>query len=610
VAEHRSRCSWDHPIILTFLIIAVVAAMALAAEVLKPLALAILLSFALAPWARFWERCGLPRSLAVLVTVVLALSLLAGIGLVVGRELTVLASRLPTYERNIGEHLKSLRAHGATVMKKATAVADQVSKELIEDPLQPESTRPVRVVSIPTFQERLQGAVGPYLEYLGVGTFVLILVSFILINRENLGDRLIRLFGTRRIPLTTRTMEEVGSRISRYLATLAVFNSGFGVVVGLGLWAIGVPFAVLWGFLAAVLRFIPYVGPATAFALSLLFTFAQFPTWREPLEVLALFAVLEVLCNSFLEPVLYGKTTGVSALGLLVAAMFWTWLWGLLGLLLSTPLTVCLAVLGRAVPSLGFFWTLLGEEAELARDVRFYQRLLVFDEDGARDVLDAALKQQPRIEVFDQVVVPALARAERDAARGELDEREQAFLVRTTSDWLDELEEAPVLDLKTLAQGQQDGQATSPATPLPLRVLGLASGRPTDALVLRMLSQVAAPSGITIETLSDAASPLAVAEEIASREADVLVISHLAAASLSSARYLVRRLRAQFASMPILVGRWNEPRDHNETTRQLTEAGASQAAFSLAEARDRLLKLAAVRHGVPTESLLTLSHPA
>src|SRR3954465_7600197 len=215
-------------------------------------------------------------------------------------------------------------------------------------------------------------------------------------GREDLSDRIIGLFGNRQISLTTRTMEEIGRRISRYLATFALVNSGFGLVIGLGRGLIGVPYAVRWGCVAAMLRFIPYVGPAVAFLLPLVFAFAHFPGWAQPLEVVVLFGVVEVLLNGYLEPVIYGKTTGISALGLLVAAMFWTWLWGTLGLLLSTPLTVCLAVLGKYVPSLRFLGGLLGEEAELEPDVRFYQRLVALDRDGAIEVVEGALKQRDR----------------------------------------------------------------------------------------------------------------------------------------------------------------------------------------------------------------------
>ncbi len=229
-------------------------------------------------------------------------------------------------------------------------------------------------MSQPSLLAQVRSTVGPYLEFLGVCSFVLILVLFMLMGREQLSDRIIGLFGHHHVSLTTRTMQEIGHRISRYLASFTLVNSGFGLCIGVGLGIIGVPFAALWGCLAAMLRFIPYVGTAVACVLPLSFSFAFFPGWVQLLEIVALFAVVEAALTSFLEPVFYGRTTGITALGLLVAAMFWTWLWGLLGLLLSTPLTVCLAVLGKYVPSMWVFAALLSEDAELEPDVQFYQR--------------------------------------------------------------------------------------------------------------------------------------------------------------------------------------------------------------------------------------------
>ena len=300
----------------------------------------------------------------------------------------------------------------------------------------------------PSFRQRLETTVGPYIESLGVGSFVLILVLFMLMNREDVSDRLVRLFGQRRVSLTTKTMEEVGQRISRFLAVMVMLNSSFGLIIGLGLWAIGVPYAILWGFLAGTLRFIPYVGAAISFVLPLIFSIAFFEGWREPILVFALFAVIETVANSFLEPIIYGKTTGVSALGLLVAAMFWTWLWGGLGLLLSTPLTVCLAVLGKYVPGLRFFATMLGEEPALEPGVRFYQRLLAMDQDGATAIIEEAMKKQHRIEIFEEYLIPTLARCERDRMQEDIDEREQVFIWRVIGDLLDDLAETPELTLE------------------------------------------------------------------------------------------------------------------------------------------------------------------
>ncbi len=440
----------DHPVVVTFLVLAIIAAMSLAAEVLKPLALAVLLSFAVAPLVGFLERRRVPRAIAVVLTVAVALGSLSGIGYVVVRQLSTLAYELPNYQKEIQKKVNFLKPSDDTALRRAQQVAGDVAKSFDTPVVAGHEAMDVRVVEEPTFRQRLQSAVGPYLEFVGVGCFVLILVLFILMKREALGDRIVQLFGQRQISLTTRTIGEIGQRISRYLAMITLVNSGFGLTVSLGLWAIGVPYAVLWGCLAAMLRFIPYVGSAVAFLLPLLFSIAHFPGWRQPLEVVAIFGLVEVAL-SYLEPVIYGKTTGVSALGLLIAAVFWTWLWGLLGTLLSTPLTLCLAVLGKYVPSLSFFATILGKEAELDQDIRFYQRLVSLDQDGAAAVFEAALKERPRAEVFDQILVPALSRAGRDAARGELEESDMAFIRRVIGEILDDLEGTEDITVETRA---------------------------------------------------------------------------------------------------------------------------------------------------------------
>jgi predicted PurR-regulated permease PerM len=556
----RQAFSMDHPIVITFLIFAVIGFMSLAAEVLKPLALAVLLSFALAPVARFLER-QLPRSVAVILTVVVALGALGAIGYIVGTQLTTLAYHLPEYRERVLAKLPTgwdfLKPTQETAVAKLSQVAGDVARSL--------------------------------LAILGVGSFVLILVLFILMSRDDLSDRIVQLFGRRRVTLTTRTMEEAGQRISRYLGMFATVNSTIGLVVGVGLSAIGVPLAVLWGVLAALFRFIPYVGPATAFALPLVFSIADDPGWQKPLMVIGLFAGIEILANSFLEPVIYGRTTGVSALGLLVAAMFWTWLWGALGLLLSTPMTVCLSVLGKYVPGLGVFATLLGEEAQLEPDVRLYLRLLAMDQDGATMLVEDELKQRPRVEVFDQVLIPALSRAERDRAHDDIDEREQAFIWRVVGDLLDDLEETPEINLKTLAPAAEQ----APTVPDSVRILGISANNHADALALRMLGLLLAPSECRLSILESVETPLRLAEQIAEIDPQLVVLSHLPPAGFTTARYLVRRLRARFPELPILVGRWKESGDQNQVAEAMTTVGASHVVFRLADARtcilDRLL---------------------
>ncbi|WP_422929593.1 AI-2E family transporter [Singulisphaera sp. PoT] len=590
----RKLSSSADPFRLTFLIFAIIAFMYFTGEVLKPLALSVLLCFALTPAVRLLQRIGLPRALSVVLTVVLTLGLLGGIGYVVGNQLTSLANRLPNYQDNIEAKVRRLIKPGQqTAADKLANLADKVTAKIEKPPAEGSDEavpiQKVQVVSQPSFQERLRAATGPYLEALGVGSFVLILVLFMLMGHKDISDRIVGLFGRRQVNLTTKTMEEIGQRISRYLATFALVNSGFGLVIGLGLAAIGVPYALLWGCLAAMLRFVPYVGPAIAFILPVVFSFAHFPGWTQVLEVLALFGVVEVALNSFLEPIIYGKTTGVSALGLLVAAMFWTWLWGTTGLLLSTPLTVFLAVLGKYVPSLRFFATLLGEEVELEPHLRLYQRLVASDQPGAVEVVDAALKEMSREELYDRILIPTLIRAELDAARDELDDEGQEFVWDVIGEILDGFDEAPE-DATAAADGKAR-PAPKPKVPKSIAVVGLAAQDTSDSLALKMLGQVLEPLGCSMQIIEPADSPQQAVESVAGLAPGLIVVSHIPPEGLSTARVLVRQLRTRFPDTPLVVGRWGETGGAASAAERLVSLGATRVDFSMADAREGIARL-------------------
>jgi hypothetical protein len=410
-------------------------------------------------------------------------------------------------------------------------------------------------------------------------------------GRDKLSDRIVGLFGHHHVSLTTRTMQEMGDRISRYLGTITLVNSGFGLVIGFGLSMIGVPFAVLWGCLAAMLRFIPYVGTAVAFVLPLVFSFAFFPGWVQPLEVVVLYAVVEATLSSFLEPIIYGNTTGISALALLVAVLFWTWLWGTLGLLLSTPLTVCLAVLGKYVPSMWFFAALLSEDAELEPDVQFYQRLVALDREGAIQVVEAALKKRTRVEVFDEILVPTLSRAGCDANRDELDDTKREFIWGVVGQILDGLDGTPDFSLASLTLSSSgeptpNGQATESA---PVQIVGLPVQDVADVLVLRMLGQLLAPANCILEIVAETESTLERTERVAEQAPQLVVVSYLPPEGLTMARYLVRRLRAQLADLSIIVGRWGLTEDSATAVEKMVSVGASSVVFTLADARAEIL---------------------
>jgi predicted PurR-regulated permease PerM len=598
VAAQRKTSAMDHPAVITLLIFAIIAFMYLASEVLKPLALAILLSFALVPISRQLERLKIPRVLAVVLTVMIVLGSLGAVGYKVGQQLNSLANNLPKYEANIKGKIQGMKPDQANAITRVTDVVGDVSKSL--QPNRDADIPTVRVLTEPDFGAQMSKFLGPYVEGLGSAFIILILLLYLMINRENMSDRLIRAFGHGRISLTTRTIEEVGHRISKYLVMFAAVNSTFGLVVGLGLWAIGVKYALLWGFLAGFLRFIPYAGAATAFALPMLFSIATEADWTKPLLIVALYGVLETAANTFLEPMIYGKTTGVSALALLVSAMFWTWLWGGIGLLLSTPLTVCLAVLGKYVPTLGFFATFLREEVDLDPGVRFYQRLLAMDQDGASSVIDSVLQKHSRAEVFDKVLVPTLSMAERDFARGDIDDLEQAFILRVASDVLEDLEGEPEIDLASLASANEAAATeadhvrngtTEPETIAPPKILALPANDATDIFVLKLLAHLLEPAKIPLTIAEQVEPPLKVVERIEAESPDLILISHLPPDGLTAARYLVRRIRARHPHLPIVVARWDEAKEAESAARQLCSAGASTTLGSLSEARDYFVGL-------------------
>lgn len=579
----------------TLVLLGIMAFLYFAAEVLKPLALAVLLAFALTPASRRLERLGLPRAAGVMLTVVLVLALLGGAGYFVGQQFASLAVELPNYQGNIERKLKNvLRPEKTTTGERLMEMVDEVASKL-EPPAKDardswETIPKVQVVSLPSLQERLRSSSGPYVEFLGVSSFVLVIVLFMLMSRDDLRDRIVVLFGHRHVGLTTRTLEEISERISRYLATVTLVNSGFGVVIGLGLALIGLPYSFLWGCLAGIFRFIPYIGPTAALGLPLLFSVAHFPGWIQPIEILGFFCCVEIFLNSFLEPVVYGKSTGVSAIGLLIAAMFWTWLWGILGLLLSTPLTVCLSVIGKYVPSLNFLATLLGEEPEMSADLRFYQRLVALDEEQAVRVFDKAREGLSTEAVFDQILLPTLTRAEIDSNRGEFDESEQRFAWSVIEDILDRLESGSESEQAgvDLVKESEDRDGT-PA----FRVAGIAQ-TPADTLVFRMLTQSLRSSGVEIRVLSTSDSMLVIGEALGELAPSLVLVSQFPGSGIASSRYLVRRVQVQCPDCPIVVGWWNRKSSSQTSTvrQRLRRAGAVNVVSSIEEARVWVLRRA------------------
>ena len=547
-------------------------------EIFIPLALAVLIAFAMTPAVITLER-RLGRGLAVALVVLAGLAAVGSVGLLVKHQLTDLSTQVTKYSDSIRRKVIALRGDDRGGLAGLSRALDDTVRNLDKRVAQTDRASPVRVVPAEaTAIERIGASIGPAIRPAAKAVVVLVLVIFLLAKREDLRDRVIRLLGRRNISLTTRTLDEAGERISRFLVIQSLINLAFGLVVTGGLLIIGVPYAPLWGFMAAVLRFIPFVGSILGMLPPALLAFAQLSGWWPAAATIGLFVGLDILVAYGAEPLAIGRRTGVSSLAMIVAAIFWTWLWGPLGLLLSTPLTVCLVVVGRQVPSLGFLAVLLGDEPPLAGNEAFYQRLLARDEDEAAEILERALAASTRVRVLDELVLPALLASERDRDRGAITDADQLELVGTVR--------ALVANLPAeAAPADSNGGGGGP-----VRVLGVPARNAVEELLWEMLSQLL---DVRFETESMGADALVseVVSSIAEPGAtDLVCITSFPPGGLSQLRHLCKRLRAQRPDLEILVVRAARPDDSAEVTRSLVDAGASHVAYTLDEATARIAR--------------------
>src|SRR3984957_17826580 len=416
-----------------FLLAVLVLVLYFARELLIPLAFALTLAFLLGPAVERLERIRLPRLPAIALVGAVACVLLCGVGYVVARPLLHVAQTLPVYRVALQKKIASVHSPTERSIEKAFDTVSDIAADLAAGaapatpilwpnaPNQP--PQPVRIVDPDRSQIKDAGQMAlTILRPVGTIGIVIVFTIYMLLKREELRNRLLLLAGMGHISLMTQALQDAATRISQYLVMQLAVNAAYGFCFGAGLFFIGVPDATLWGVLAALLRIIPYVGTATSLILPLIVSFAISETWWPPLLVLGLFLVLELSVTNFIEPWLYGSRTGISSLALLAMAIFWALLWGWPGLVLSTPLTVCMVVLGRYVPQMSFLHTLLGTDAELSADAHFYERLLAMDQQEAHAVANRFLEGKPLVELYDSVLIPALALVERDRHRGVLDD--------------------------------------------------------------------------------------------------------------------------------------------------------------------------------------------
>lgn len=582
---------------------AIIAALYIGREFAIPIAIAILISFSLGPLMTALRRRHIPRVPAVILTVAPALIALAGFAYIVTTGIGHFVGNIPSYQANIETKLGSIEAllpagrmleQGSTFLQgqrdRALGIAPRNSRSLTAPSRSTANNSAPVPVEIRDPEPRpfdlVRTVLGPLVHPVIKSGLVLLFVIFFLLERENLRDRIIRLAGAQDLHRTTMAMDEAAYRVSRFLLLQTIVNILFGLIVGLGLYLAGMPNAALWGGIAMLLRFIPYLGVAAAAVLPLAVAFAVDPGWTMLFWTAALFLVLELLVGNVIEPWLYESSTGLSPVALVVSLIFWTWLWGTIGLLLATPLTVCIAVIGRYVPQLSFLDVLLGNQAALRPEESFYQRLLANDPDEATEQAEEFLKTGTLAAFYDEVAIPALELAERDRLRGVLDSDQRMLVVSGVR-----------IVAENLAPDAADIPAGDP-------VLCVAGRSELDEAAAELLAQLHHMEGRAAAVMSnDAATRAMPVTDLAG--ATVLCLCYLDLEALPHARYLARRFRRKLGKdVRIVAAFWGMSRNSDEVERARAETHTDLVVTSLEEA---MAATAAALHRVAGE--ISLAEP-
>jgi len=592
-----------------------------AQDILIPLALAALLTFLLTPLvARIQRWVG--RVVAILLVVTMIFAATGAVGWVLTRQLIDLATKLPDYKGNIVARLHTFNLHKGGAMAAFSKTVEELKQELpggsgpdaaptvTKDAGKPETAvispaapqpkaLPVQVVEVSKASpvDLIRSLLEPLVGPLGTSALVVLLVIFMLFQQEDLRNRLIRLIGQGRISVTSRAMDDASTRVSRYLLMQLVVNVTYGIPVAIGLYFIGVPNAILWGGLATVLRFIPYVGPWIGAAIPILLSVAVSPSWLMPVLTIGLFVVLELVSNNVVEPWLYGTSTGVSSMALIVAAMFWTWLWGPVGLVLSTPLTVCLVVIGRHVPRLSFLGVLLSNEEALTPAEDCYHLLLTPGDHDEIEFVDSYLKANSLTSLYDTVFIPVIAAAEIDAREDSLDPDQLLVIEQSLRDIIQDLGTRPV----PVAEIEADATPAPAPTP-PSRVCCLPARAERDQLAGSMLAHLLQQQGCEAWSAPGKLAPDELLAFLAKSDVDVACISVAAPSTVIHARFLCLKVRAHFPRVKIVIGLWGVTEGAAESAKRLRDSGADEVVFSLADAVAHIARFAPAMDKSPSDT--------
>jgi predicted PurR-regulated permease PerM len=555
----------------------------LARDVLIPFALAILLAFLLAPAARRLERFKLGRVLSTVIVVAFGFSLIGAVGYVAGTQAVSLAAKLPEYRKNIGAKIEDLKKPG----EGRIAQAQKALKDL-EKQADPTPRPPLQVTQTPESPyAQLIEFVTPFAKPLGTALAVIVFTILMLLHRESMREKLIGLIGPRRINVATQALDEASYRVSGYLFMQLVVNASFGIPFGIALYFIGIPNAALWGLLATLLRFIPYAGVWIAVSMPLVLAFAISDGWSQVAWVAGVFLTLELILINIVEPLVYGRSAGLSPIAIILAALFWTLLWGPIGLLLATPLTVCVAVMGRYMPELGYLNVILGVEPVLSPPARFYQRLLAMDEDEAEDLAEDFANEKGLLALYDEMVVPALALAEQDRHAHTLEEQRERFIFDTVRGLVQYLEDRSKLKAEAETEAKPKNVVHRPAPPVCI----LAARDEADHVAALVLARMLEPPEFNPH-VTPYPRPAETLEQIEAKACKVVCISAVPPHAAAQAGQLCRRLKQHFPEVKVMVALWAaEGTDKLES--RLRDAGVDVVVTRLGDAVEQLRQLAA-----------------
>ncbi len=599
MASEARNTTWQRRLIAlswTVIFVVVLTALRWGGPILIPLALAIFLTFVLSPLATLLERRGLGQVPSVIIVVALTVLVLSFVSWVVVHQVSNLLDELPKHTNTIKKKIETVRG---MIQQSGDSRLAQMFDELsahVQAPEPSAANKPdrndvakeaARAVIVqqsqPAWLYWLGTALGEVVEFLTLTALAVVLFVFMLAKRADLRNRFIRLAGLDRMTLTTRAVDDAAQRISRFLVTQALINASYGLCITLGLFLLGVPNAILWGFISGLLRYAPYVGAPLAAVFPITLSLALSPGWTQPILVVVLVVVLEALFGNLIEPLLFGHSMGVSGVAQLTAAAFWAYLWGPIGLVLSGPLTVCLLVLGKYVPQLEFLEVLLGDEPPLTPAVSYFQRLLARDQDEAAEIVQNQLKDQPVEKVFEEVLMPALAHARQDLARGQLSDTDQQFIVQATREVLEEATES-----QATTREEPSCPLDSRCSEALVRILACPARDDVDRLVLEMVQHVLNPGKWYVQLMEPGILVAELLAKVEQLRPGLVCIGTLLPGGLARTRYLCKRLRTQFPDLRILVGLWGNRNQLDEARKLLNAAGADHVEGSLEGIRQQL----------------------